>query len=287
MFELPILRGDILSWLFLAGFAIFGSWWKPLTGQSQWTVLSAAVSAASFLIVALTFTLLFNKNNLFRKGWAKAVRNKGIHPLQPGESIKIAFVFGSGESETRCVYVSDLALFLTLENNKTRGLEFPFKETSVEMGMLYRYFQIRPALRLKTKALGDVSVYIFKADPSLLFALFAVITENHSPAPPAISLRKRLLVPVMVAGMLLTSTFGLWRITTITHAEVAEPTYPVGVINTNQVGMYELPTNKSKLIANLKFGEEVLVIKSSDNWDYVMNPSEQMGYVARERVTLK
>ena len=283
--EIPFLRADILGWLFIAGYSVFGVWWNPLTGQSKWTVLSGMISAASFLAMALTFTLLFNKNNLFRKGWSKALTIKGARSLQQGASEKVELVVGSGESQTRCLAFTDSALILLLEHDKTRGAEFPFNETSVELGTLCRYFLIRPCLRLNTKSLGDVPAYVFKADPAVLYRVFDLINSNHPAAPRAVSKRKKVLVPmVLAAGMLLTFTFGSWRVTTITHPE---PTYPVGIINSNQVALYELSTTQSRLIANLKLGDEVLVIKEADNWYYVLTATEQAGYVAKGFVNPK
>lgn len=279
---IPILRGDIFGWLFIAGFAIFGVWWNPLTGQSKWTAFSGAISAVSLLITVLTFTLLFNKHNLFQK---VSLNNKVTGPLDQTDPLKVELVIGSGESQTRCVDSNDSALLLTLERDRSWGTEFPFTETSVEMGRLYRYFMIRPALRLQTKSLGNVPAYVYKAEPAVLFALHSFITSKQCLAPPRMSKTKKVVLPVfLAAGMLFAFTFGLWRITTITHPE---PTYPVGIINSSQVALYELPTNQSKLIANLNLGEEVLVIKSSDNWYYVLRPNEQAGYVAKGFVNAK
>jgi hypothetical protein len=292
MMWIPLLRVDILGWLFFAGYAVFGIWWNPLTGQSKWTPLSGALSAASFLVVALTFTLLFNKSNLFRKGWSKTLSQKAVREfdqvaraLELDDRPKAELIIGSGESVPRRVTFSKSSFFLTLEHDKTRGLEFPFNETTAELGMLYCYFLIRPAVKLRTKALGEIPAYVFKADPAVLFTISGLITSYRTAPPPATSKKKKALVSVaLAAGMLVSFTFGLWRITTITHPE---PTYPVGIINSNQVALYELSTTQSRLIANLRLGDEVLLIKDTENWYYVLTPDEQSGYVAKGFVDAK
>jgi hypothetical protein len=133
--------------------------------------------------------------------------------------------------------------------------------------------------------LGEIPAYIFKGDPAVLLAVSSLITSNQPVTPPVVSLRKKALLPVVLAaGMLLTFTFGLWRVTTITHPD---PTYPVGIVNSNQVAVYELSTTQSRLITTLKLGDEVLVIKETDNWYYVMTPNEQAGYMAKGFVSAK
>jgi Bacterial SH3 domain len=281
---IPVMRVDILAWLFIVGYTVFEIWWPPLTGQSKWTPLSGAICAASFLGVTLTFKLLFNRNHLFRKGWSESLTKKGKSPLanQP-DSIRVELVVGSGESSTRYLAVTNSSLFLTLEYDRNLGVEFPFNETHVEMGMLYRYCRIRPALRLTCKSLGKASAYVFKAEPAVLFGLFGLITSNQQTTPVKSTGTRTLASVSLAVGMLIAFTFGLWRITTITHPE---PVYPIGVINSPEAALYELPASKSRLVSSLKPGEQVIVIEGTKDWFYVQNSGKQAGYVPKGFVNL-
>ena len=281
---IPLVRVDIFAWLFIAGFAVFKVWWPPLSGQAKWTPMSGAISAAAFLGVALAFRLLFNRNHVFQNGWSQRLieKAKGFTPSEK-DDFRIEVVVGSGEPSTMRIASSDSSLFLTQLYDSTRGFEFPFNGTSVEMGRLFRYFQIRPALRLVSVSMGKASVYIFKIEPAVLMAVFAMIKSNQQTKPVMASGKRGLMLTAVAVGMLVAFTFGLWRITTVTHSE---PHYPVGIVNSAQAGLYELPASKSRLISNLKLGEEVIIIEGSTDWYYVQNSSKQAGYVAKGLISL-
>jgi hypothetical protein len=287
---IPVMKVDVLGWLFLTGYAVFGVWWYPLTGQSQWTPLSGAISAGIFLIVAMTFGILFKKDRLFRKGWSAAFNGqaknglaKAVADINEDKRAKVQMLVGLSEPEARCIFFTKTAFYLTLPIDKTFGLEFPYSETTAEVGKLFRYFRVRPAVKLKTKSLGKTAAYIYDADPAVLLAVTSII-NSHQPQVAAGKFKK-ILAPIAVAtGMILAFTFGLWRITTITRAE---PKYPIGVINTDRVVLYELPATGSRILANLSRGEEVLLLKSTDNYYFVINASEQTGYVAKASINAK